>query len=304
MSRGPGKLQRWIVDALQISSAPVSTAELRDDYASELWASDTSESEFDDWNTAARRRSVRMSMGRALRQLEAAGQIKRDKAGEWCPAKDWEARDNAERQRSSTAYHEAGHAVIGLALKLPIAFVTIKPTRGTLGHVNEAPTHHTIGPVYPRGQYRKPIIAEGDLDAFGNSVPEHNKDWHAETVMSIAGGMAQCEFLKDGRTWRELQGTATDRRLVAFARRKLGDKAGSIEEYEAECEKLIKQHWPMIEAVAAKLLKEETLSGSDVYAICWRTARNVVRQQHLKNRGKAADPTDCKIVSSETVNDG
>jgi hypothetical protein len=105
--------------------------------------------------------------------------------------------------------------------------------------------------------------------------------------MSIAGGMAEAEFLNDGRTWRELEGTTVDRRLVAFGRRKLGDKARSIEEYEADCEKLIKQHWPMIEAVAARLLKEETLSGNDVYAICWRTARNVVRRQRLKRRRKA-----------------
>jgi hypothetical protein len=44
----------------------------------------------------------------------------------------------------------------------------------------------------------------------------------------------------------------------------------------------------MIEAVAAKLLNEETLSGNDIYDICWRTARNVVRRQHLKIGRKVA----------------
>src|SRR5262245_48923181 len=218
MSRGPGKLQRWIVDALQISSAPVSTAELRDDYASELWASDTSESEFDVWNTAARRRSVRMSMGRALRQLEAAGQIKRDKAGEWYPSKDWIGRDSAKRQRSSTAYHEAGHAVIGLALKLPIALVTIKPRAAYLGHVTYAPELHSVGEVYARGKYHKPIVDMSGQDAFGNPVSERNDDWHSRTVMSIAGGMAQAEFEKDGNGWRE-HGSSSDKRNIAFYRR-------------------------------------------------------------------------------------
>ena len=174
--------------------------------------------------------------------------------------------------------------MIGLALKLPMAFVTIKPKRGYLGHVSQAPVRHSIGEVYARGSYRKPIADMAKEDAFGNPVPERNYDWHADTVMSIAGGMAQAEFLKDGCPWRELEGTGGDRRAVAFARHKLGDKARSIEEYEAECEKLIKRHWPMIEAVAAKLLKEETLSGNDVYGICWRTARNVVRRQHLKGK--------------------
>src|SRR5262249_23017604 len=165
---------------------------------------------------------------------------------------------------------------------LPMAFVTIKPKGSTLGIVAQAPDHHSIGPVYARGSYLKPIADMSKQDAFGNPVPERNYDWHADAVMSIAGGMAEAEFRKDGHGWREWEGTSADRRAVDLARRKLGDKARSIEEYESECERLIKQHWPMIEAVAAKLLQEETLSGNDVYAICWRTARNVVRRQHMR----------------------
>jgi hypothetical protein len=165
--------------------------------------------------------------------------------------------------------------VVGLALKMPIAFVTIKPAASYLGYVTEAPVHHSVGEVYARGSYRKPIADMSKQDAFGNPVSKRRKDWHADIVMSIAGGMAQAEFLKDGHPWRE-RASAGDMRCIAFDRRKLGDKARSIEEYEAECEKLIKQHWAMIEAVAARLLKEDTLSGNDVYAICRRVTRNVV----------------------------
>jgi hypothetical protein len=287
MSRGPGKVQTLIMDALRGSITPVSAADLREDCELQLW-DHHNEPSFDVWNTPARRRSIRMSMGRALRQLESAGHIKRDKAGDWYPIRNWTARDEHDRQRSSTAYHEAGHAVVGLALQLPMAFVTIKPRASTLGHVTQAPVHHELGPVYPRGQYRNPIIAECEQDAFGNSVAARDIDWHAEIVMNIAGGMAQTEFHGGGRTWRELEGARGDRRWVAYARGKLGAKARSIGEYETECEKLIKKHWPMIEAVAAKLLKDETLSGNDVYGICLRTARNVVRRQHLEKaaRGK------------------
>jgi hypothetical protein len=270
------------MDTLQANSEPVSIATLQRHYELEIWDPD-SEPDFDFWNTPARRHSIRMSMGRALRQLEATGQIKRDKVGDWYPAKDWTARDTVKRERSATAYHEAGHAVIGLALQLPVAFVTIKPRASYPGHVSYAPKHHSVGAVYPRGSYRKPIADMSEQDAFGNPVIERNDDWHARAVMSIAGGMAEAEFLKDGYTWRK-QASSSDKHNVAFYRRKLGDNARSVEEYEAECEKLVKQHWPMIEAVAVKLLKEETLSGNDVYAICWRIARNVVRRQHLKDK--------------------
>jgi Peptidase family M41 len=283
MSRGPGKMQAFIMETLRLSRTSKSTSFLLEQLQLEKYEASkhhTFEAWKKAWSTPARRRSVRMSVGRSLRQLEAAGQIKRDEEGNWYPSTDWMARDNAERERASTAYHEAGHAVIGLALKMPIAFVTIKPRATYLGHVSQTPIHHSVGKVYARGSYRKPIADVSKQDAFGNPVSERADDWHAEAVMSIAGGMAQTEFLKEGRTWRELA-SSSDKRSVAFARRKLGNKAHNIEEYEAECEKLIKQHWPLIEAVAEKLLKEETLSGVDVYGICWRVARNVVRRQHL-----------------------
>ena len=264
--------------ALRNSSVPMSTADLRESHQLEIWAADSdTDLDFEAWATAGRRRSIRMSIGRALRQLEAGGQIERNKAGEWYPAKDWTARDNAERERRCIAYHEAGHAVIGLALKMPIAFVTIKQRAYSGGHVSQAPVHHSIGFVYARGSYSEPIADMCKQDAFGNPVAERNHDWHADIVMTIAGGMAEAEFVKDGNPWRELASSG-DMRCIAFARRNLGDKARSVAEYEAECAKLIKQHWPMIEAVAAKLLDEETLSGADVYSICWRVSRNVVRR--------------------------
>jgi hypothetical protein len=285
MSRGPGKMQAFIMETLRMSRTSKSASFLLERRQLEKYEASkhhTFEAWKKPWSTPARRRSVRMSMGRALRQLEAAGQIKRDEEGYWYPSTDWVARDSAERERARTAYHEAGHAVIGLALKLPVAFVTIKPSARVLGHVSRAPIHHSLGEVYARGSNGKPIADASKRDAFGNPVSPIARDWHAEAVTDIAGGMAEAEFMNDGRSWRELEGTGGDRRNLALARRKLGDRARSVEEYEAECEKPIKQHWSLIEAVAAKLLKEETLSGSDVYGICWRAARNVVRQQHLK----------------------
>ena len=128
MSRGPGKMQQFILDALRTNSAPTSAGDLRFDYEAEL---DTCEG-----LSPQQRRSVRMSMDRALRKLKAAGHIKRDGCGNWYPAKNWTARDAAARERSRTAYHEAGHAVIGLALKLPVAFATIKPRASSAGHVS------------------------------------------------------------------------------------------------------------------------------------------------------------------------
>jgi hypothetical protein len=283
MSRGPGKIQNLIIDTLQLSAEPVSSTRLRERIALEIWDPDEDpDFDFDAWNTMARQRSVRMSVGRALRQLEAAGQIKRNDGGDWYPARDWIARDNAERERLRTAYHEAGHAVIGLALRLPVAFVTIKGDKRA-PHVSYTPVHYGLGQVYARGSYRKPIADICEHDAFGNVASKRNDDWHADIVVDIAGGMAEGKFLADGTDWRELW-SGGDKRCAAYSRSKLGQQARSLEEYAAECKTLVERHWLMIEAVAARLVTEETLSGNDVYAICWRAARNVVRRQHLKRR--------------------
>jgi Peptidase family M41 len=283
MSRGPGKMQNAIMRELRGSSTPLSASDLRQSYELETFDESPKRQGFEAWNTAARRHSIRMSMGRALRQLEAAGQIKRDVAGDWYPSKGWTARNHDVRERAIVAYHEAGHAVIGLALKMPVAFVTIKPSGRSGGHVSLAPVPYSVGNVYARGQYRK-LVAEIEQDPFGNKVEDtcNENYWHSDAMMRIAGGMVEAEFLKNGRPWRELASPG-DMRGLAFARRKLGDKARSVEEYEAECETLIKQHWTLIEAVAKGLLKEETLSGEDVYNICWCKARNVVRRQRLES---------------------
>jgi hypothetical protein len=50
---------------------------------------------------------------------------------------------------------------------------------------------------------------------------------------------------------------------------------------------MINGHQDWLDGLVAAALKEETLSGNDVYGVCWRAARNVVRRQHLKTAAKA-----------------
>ena len=122
--------------------------------------------------------------------------------------------------------------------------------------------------------------------AFGNPVsPTPDKrDHHASIVISMAGGMAEIEYSKgeDVRKWNELAGTRTDQSHIKDYRRKLGENARKPEEYESECRELVARHWALIEAVANRLLKEETVGGTEILELCERIARNVVRRQHLK----------------------
>jgi ATP-dependent Zn protease len=45
----------------------------------------------------------------------------------------------ATKREEATAYHEAGHAVIAVAVRRPFRYVTISPSEDALGHVLHPP---------------------------------------------------------------------------------------------------------------------------------------------------------------------
>ena len=177
---------------------------------------------------------------------------------------------------------------------IPVELATIIRKGKTTGHVRHPREPRALGLVYShrrvkRGRGYSYKFTEhakfADVDAFGNPVSSSptEGDHHAHIVISIAGGMAENEYLINGLRWNALEGTKGDQDHVRAYRRKLGENARTPEEYEAECSALVTKYWPMIEAVANRLLREKTIGGSEIYELCERIARNVVRRQHLKN---------------------
>lgn len=78
-----------------------------------------------------RSRSLRNSLTRALRGLAKAGEAARNDIGEWVAT----GGEPTGSDRAATAHHEAGHAVIGLAVQLPVAFACITPEGRKGGYV-------------------------------------------------------------------------------------------------------------------------------------------------------------------------
>lgn len=80
--------------------------------------------------------------------------------------------------------------------------------------------------------------------------------------------------------WRE-KASPADMNSARHHRRELGDKVKPWETYEADALAALKEFWPMVEAVAKRLLSSQNgiLSGHDIDAICIR----VVQRQHLRN---------------------
>jgi ATP-dependent Zn protease len=134
----------------------------------------------------------------------------------------------------ATAYHEAGHAVVALALGRPVHRVTVLPNRDRLGQCE-----------FRKGQYRP------------------SDDWlETEILISLAGMAAEARFTdaydraaagRDLRYARQLAlQRATERTLDRYERRMLA-KVESILGDEG--------NWRAVEAIAAELLKLGTISG-------------------------------------------
>jgi ATP-dependent Zn protease len=134
-----------------------------------------------------------------------------------------------------TAYHEAGHAVVALALGRPVAHVSILPTREFLGRCE-----------------------------FGKAIFRPSEDWLEREILIALGGLA-AEALHTGvYAW---EGAARDHRYVhGLALQRAGNerRAERLERrLLARTEHLLARpaHWRAVERLAAELVRVREISG-------------------------------------------
>jgi ATP-dependent Zn protease len=137
----------------------------------------------------------------------------------------------------ATAYHEAGHAVIALALGRPVQRVSILPDREHLGQC-----------------------------AFRKAVFRPSEDWLEREILIALGGIAAEARHTGHYAWH---GAHRDRQYVRrLAVQRAGERqAGRLERrLLAKAEHLLDQagHWPAVELIAAELLRRGAVSGRAV----------------------------------------
>lgn len=146
------------------------------------------------------------------------------------------------------AYHEAGHAVVGHRLGLPLIDVDVLPdAEGGNGHTNfQPPAWFRPGPA-PDERHRRFV--------------------EALVVTFLAGSHAEARHAG----FHNRRGAAYD--LDSVAREWLHRLPGAdLAALHAEAGRLVEAGWPAIEHVAQALLKAGRLSAAEVLATAGRAA--------------------------------
>jgi ATP-dependent Zn protease len=134
----------------------------------------------------------------------------------------------------ATAYHEAGHAVVALALGRPIHRVSVLPNRERLGQC----------------EFRKGLVRPSE-------------DWLEREILIALGGVA-AEARRTGvYAWD--QATRDSRYVRDLAVRRAGERQAERLERRllAKAEHLLARegHWRAVELIAAELRRSGTISG-------------------------------------------
>jgi ATP-dependent Zn protease len=132
-------------------------------------------------------------------------------------------------QEAATAYHEAGHGVIAYRLGFYVDTLTIVPDsiRATVGHsLSEAEW------------------CDGSMD-------------REAIIVLYAGYSAEKAYYPDADTRASASDHEKAHQLLRL------QPEGSQQQLRAESDRLVKQNWKHIEAVATVLLENKTLPGDD-----------------------------------------
>jgi len=177
---------------------------------------------------------------------------------------------------TGTAYHEAGHAVVRARLGLSLRRVTVKPTPGTLGHVEGA-----------------------SLPRWLCNMMEAEDPWnHAWAVRRIlheitslhAGALAERIKTKQAL---DVEGAQSDRdQALDFASTVTPDSYPKEMRalwawLELRASRLLREHWKAVEAVAQALLEQQALTGNQVLTVIAKADPSAIGSRPLSPAERA-----------------
>jgi hypothetical protein len=175
----------------------------------------------------------------------------------------------------STAYHEAGHAVMAWFCENRLGIITIKPdgsNAGSIQHQEDGPFPSLVdGHIWAdqeieltNGTKRPATAIELKFDDFASGVADKFNATEKEVLIAAAGEGAEKKFEPDG--FNPIQ-SSQDWENVSGALEQLG--GGARERLYSAAENLFDNPivWAAVSALANELLARETLSSSEAILI-------------------------------------
>jgi ATP-dependent Zn protease len=171
----------------------------------------------------------------------------------------------ADRRRYRTAVHEAGHAVIAIAERLPFKFVTITPPPGS-----EAAGMVRLTRCFSKPSQEIRILlagmeAERQLLGWGNGRKGRLRRFGDKAPLAAWFGPDRGDHsaISDQEADMRANGEA-----AGMSAKEIEAEIASLKSWQLIiCESLVKHYRPVIEAVALALMERGTLSYAEVKAI-------------------------------------
>ncbi|MEZ5408262.1 MAG: ATP-dependent zinc metalloprotease FtsH [Acidimicrobiales bacterium] len=184
----------------------------------------------------------------------------------------------SEDERRRTAFHESGHALLGMLIAGadPVRKVSIIPRGQALGVTFQAPSADRYGydEAYLRGRITGALGGRAAEDVvYGNVTTGAESDLEQVTAIArqmvgrwgmseavgpitvLPGGQGESWYPGDPR-----QPSESTRELVDAETRRM------VDECYDDARRLLREHRPQLDALAAALLERETLDELDAYA--------------------------------------
>ena len=175
-------------------------------------------------------------------------------------------------ERARTAYHEAGHLLIGSHFGFLCSSVSIRPDeeRGSLGRVVALE-----GPVC--GKYRSGWGGQWSVEVSRETLEQ----W---MCVLFAGFAAEVRFAPDARDAAREGASGDDKQAENYLERARMATNSTRHLLRARTAVLIDQHWPAIQYVARALLREEEFDSHEAARICEVARGNATEANLLRCR--------------------
>ncbi len=150
------------------------------------------------------------------------------------------------KELQSTAYHEAGHAVISWALEYEVYKITIVPSGDKAGLV-----------IHQNPLFGVPL----DRDNSPNAVAQAKKGM----MISLAGPIAQRKFSPE--SWQDHHGAVDLESVADYALRLSGSEEDAnvfLESFDLEIKGMVDRYWLEIQNLASALLEKRTMTAEEV----------------------------------------